>query len=109
MLVVTGKIESAKESKSGKSVSIKIGGTYVSVDKADLEAFKDIVGQGKGIPVQVRTSVEVGNDGTVKLREYRKRDGTMGSGPDTKYNLWFKGAGNSSSDIAGLLGVDLTE
>jgi hypothetical protein len=109
MLTVSGKIESAKESSTGKSVSVKIGGTYVSVAREDLEAFKDIVGQGRAVPVQVRTSVEINSDGTVKIRTFKKRDGTMGSGPDTKYNLWFKGAGKASGDLAGLLGVDLEQ
>ncbi len=108
-LVVTGKIESAKDSSSGKSISVKIGGTYVSVPKTDLEAFKDIVGQGKGIPVSVRTSIELDNEGAPKMRTFKKRDGTMGSGPDIKYNLWFRSANTGSSDLAGILGVDLVE
>lgn len=108
MLTVSGKIESAKESSSGKSISVKIGGTYVSVGKDELEAFKDMVGQGKAIPVQVRTSVEINSDGSVKTRTFKKRDGTMGTGPDIKYNLWFKGA-KASNELAGLIGVDLEE
>ncbi len=109
MLTVSGKIESAKESSSGKSISVKIGGTYVSVAKDDLESFKDLVGQGKAIPVQVRTSVEINSDGSVKMRSFKKRDGSQGTGPDTKYNLWFKGAGKASGDLAALLGVDLEQ
>ncbi len=109
MLTVSGKIESAKESSTGKSISIKVGGTYVSVGKQDLESLKDLVGQGRAIPVQVRTSVALESDGSVRMRSFRKRDGTMGSGPDTKYNLWYKPAGAGSSDLAALIGVDLEQ
>jgi hypothetical protein len=108
MLTVSGKIESAKDSKSGKSISLRIDGQYVSVDKKHLDQFKDAVGAGKAIPVQVRTSIELNSDGTPKTRTYRDTAGALVTVPDVKYNLWFKPAG-SSADLAALVGADLVQ
>ena len=108
MLTVSGKIESAKDSKSGKSISVRIDGQYVSVDKKFLDQFKDCVGAGKAIPVSVRTSIELQDNGTPKTRTYKNAEGVLVTVPDVKYNLWFKAAG-SSSDLAALIGLDLVQ
>lgn len=108
MLTVSGKIESAKESMSKKSIAVRIDGQYVSVDKKHLDQFKDAVGAGKAIPVQVRTSIELLTDGTPKTRTYRNAEGVMVTVPDVKYNLWYKPAG-SSADLSAFIGADLAQ
>jgi hypothetical protein len=106
-LVVIGKIESARKSKSGKSVAVNVGGTWINVNASDMDAFKTAVGSGKGIPVRARTDLVVTDEGTPKMREFRKKDGTMGSSPDIHVRYWFNTGTTVDSDLSDLIGIDI--
>jgi hypothetical protein len=108
MLVVIGKIISAQRSKSGKSVSVNVGGDWISVASEDLESFKDAVGKGGGVPVRARTDLAVDDDGMPRRREYRKTDGTTGSTPDISIRYWFAAPKAAAGDLADLVGLDIT-
>jgi hypothetical protein len=108
MLVVTGKVTAANKSKSGKSISACIGGTWVSVNSEDLEAFKDAIGKGGGIPVRARTDLTLDDEGMPKMREFKKRDGTNGQSPDISIRYWFAAPKAAAGDLADLVGLDIT-
>lgn len=107
MLSVHGKIESARTSRSGKSTSVQIGGTWVNVANDDLSAFKDVVGKGQPIPISVRTQLNVDADGNIVTRKFKKRDGSDGSGPDIQTRFWFRKEAAANNALADLLGKDV--
>lgn len=104
MLTVCGKIQAARKTNSGKSVSVNVGGTWLYVANDDLGAFKDAVGKGQPIEVRARPDLTLSEDGSPKMREFRKRDGTTGSGPDIRVRFWYRKPGDSTGlgDLIGL-------
>jgi hypothetical protein len=105
MLTVCGKIQSASKSATGKSVSVNVGGTWVHVATDDLEAFKDAIGKGEPIEVRARTDLVLDDDGSPKMRTFKKRDGSQGTGPDIRCRFWFRAPGGDSG-LSELIGVD---
>jgi len=104
MLTVCGKITAAQSSSTGKSVSVLVGGTWVHVATEDLAAFKDAIGTGKPVEVRIRSDVVLDDDGSLKLRSFKKRDGSTGTGPDIRSRIWFRVA-KITAGLEGLLGT----
>ncbi len=105
MLTVCGKIQSASKSRTGKSVSVNVGGTWVHVNNDDIETFKDAIGKGDPIEVRVRTDLELDEDGAPKMRTFKKRDGSNAEGPDIRCRFWYRAPGGDSG-LSELIGVD---
>jgi hypothetical protein len=105
MLTVTGKIQAANKSSTGKSYSINVGGTWVHVAADDLDTFKNVVGKGEPVEVRGRTELILNEDGTPKMRTFKKRDGSQGTGPEISLRYWFVGAG-ADNNLSDLLGIE---
>jgi hypothetical protein len=109
MIAVFGKIQSVRPSRSGKSVSLNVGGTWVNVNKDDLETLKNVIGKGDPIPVRARTDLSLDEDGKPVMRTFVKRDKTTGSGPDIRVRYWanFASAQQTPEELKGLLDLEV--
>jgi hypothetical protein len=92
----------SRKSGSGKSVAVNVGNTWVHVASEDIAAFKAAIGDGVPVEIRARTELLLDENGAPRVRTFKKRDGSSGTGPDIRVRYWFRPPGDDPlADLVG--------